>query len=97
MAPCVGPRPSSTLSQGNASIAIFPDLFSAVHYLTIPIITLRLKDLLERAVNGRADVGHILPEIDGSDRPLGNALRGELELLLKAKTLAWGDMTEKPI
>lgn len=91
MAPCIGPRPSSTLSQGNASIALYPHSFSALHYLAPPIITPRLEDLLERAVDGRADVGHILPEVDGSDRPLGNALRGELELLLKAKTLALND------
>ena len=48
----------------------------------------RLDELLESAVDGRPDVGHILPEVDGGDRALGNALGGELELLLEADRLA---------
>jgi hypothetical protein len=52
--------------------------------MRFPLTTIfRLDDLLESAVDGRADVGHILPEVDGGGRALGNALGGELELLLK--------------
>jgi len=47
-----------------------------------PIQHLRLDDLLESAVDGRANVGNVLPEVDGGQRALGNTLRGELELLL---------------
>jgi hypothetical protein len=37
--------------------------------------------LLESTVKRRADVRNVLPEVDGSDSTLGDALWGELELL----------------
>jgi hypothetical protein len=40
-----------------------------------------LNELLESPVDGRADVGHILPEVNGGNGALGDALGGELELL----------------
>jgi hypothetical protein len=40
-----------------------------------------LDELLERAVDGRPDVGNVLPELDRRHGTLGNALGGELELL----------------
>lgn len=40
-----------------------------------------LNELLESPVDGRADVGNVLPEVDGGNGALGNALGGELELL----------------
>ena len=40
-----------------------------------------LNQLLESAVDGRANVGNVLPEVDSGDRAFGDALRGELELL----------------
>ena len=46
----------------------------------------RLDELLERAVEGRADVGDVLPEVDGGEGPLGDTLGGELELLLDGLT-----------
>ena len=42
---------------------------------------LSLDELLERAVERRADVRHILPKVDGRESPLADALGGELELL----------------
>lgn len=40
-----------------------------------------LDELLESPVNGRADVGNILPEINGSNSTLCNTFRSELKLL----------------
>jgi len=40
-----------------------------------------LNELLESTVDRRPDVRNVLPEVYGSDGALGNALRGELELL----------------
>ena len=40
-----------------------------------------LDELLESVVDGRADVGHALPEVDGGNSTLGDTLGGELELL----------------
>lgn len=41
-----------------------------------------LDELLESTVERRADVGNFLPEVDRGDSALGDALRGELELLV---------------
>lgn len=40
-----------------------------------------LNELLESTVDGGSDVGDILPEVDGEESALGDALGGELELL----------------
>ena len=40
-----------------------------------------LDHLLESTVQGRADVGDVLPEVDRGQGALGDALGGELELL----------------
>ena len=48
---------------------------------TCQITHTSLDDLLESAVDGRPDVGDVLPEVDGGHCALGNALRGELKLL----------------
>ena len=48
-----------------------------------------LDKLLEGSVDGRSDVGDGLPELDGGDRALGNALGGELELLSKRLVLCF--------
>jgi hypothetical protein len=45
------------------------------------LLVLILDDLLERAVEGGADVGDILPEVDGGNGTLSDTLGGELELL----------------
>lgn len=42
---------------------------------------IRLDDLLESTVDGRSDIGDLLPEVNGGDSALGDALGGELELL----------------
>jgi len=41
----------------------------------------QLDELLEGAVDRRADVRNILPEVDGHHGTLGNTLGGKLELL----------------
>lgn len=40
-----------------------------------------LDELLEGTVDGRADVRDVLPEVNGEESALGDALGGELELL----------------
>lgn len=40
-----------------------------------------LNELLESTVDGGSDVGDVLPEVDGEESALGDALGGELELL----------------
>lgn len=40
-----------------------------------------LDELLEGPVDGRPDVGDVLPEVNSGDGPLGDAFGGELELL----------------
>ena len=54
-----------------------------IHRITPRRLLSALNELLERTVEGRADVRNVLPEVDGSKSPLGDALGGELELLLK--------------
>jgi hypothetical protein len=49
--------------------------------LAILLLFFPLDDLLESTVDGRADVGDLLPEIDRGNSPLGDTLGGELELL----------------
>ena len=46
-----------------------------------------LDELLESTVDGGSDVGDSLPEVNGGQGPLGNTLRGELELLLTGVSL----------
>lgn len=41
----------------------------------------QLDELLEGAVDRRADVRNVLPEVDSRHGPLGNTLGGELKLL----------------
>ena len=70
----------------------FPDLRAS----TKPVHCLRLRppprlnaldELLESPVDGRADVGDVLPEVNGGDGTLGDALGSELELLNSAARL----------
>lgn len=42
---------------------------------------LNLDELLESTVDGGSNVGDVLPEVDGEESALGDALGGELELL----------------
>jgi hypothetical protein len=42
---------------------------------------LNLDELLESTVDGGSNVGNVLPEVDGEESALGNALGGEFELL----------------
>lgn len=46
-----------------------------------PLAIVLLDDLLESTVDGRADVGDLLPEVNRSKSTLGDTLGGELELL----------------
>jgi hypothetical protein len=45
------------------------------------LFVLNLDHLLEGMVDGRSDVGDVLPEVDGRNGTLGDTLRGKLELL----------------
>ena len=42
---------------------------------------IQLDHLLESTVDGGADVRHVLPEVDGGNSALADALGGELEFL----------------
>lgn len=51
------------------------------HYYYTTLSLASLNNLLESTVDGGPDVGHVLPEINGGDGTLGDALGGKLELL----------------
>ncbi len=46
-----------------------------------------LNDLLECAVDRRADVGHVLPEINSGNGALRDTLGGEFELLFSSVSI----------
>ena len=62
-----------------------PDTFPATLLYILPASQhphrTSLEQLLESTVEWGADVGDVLPEIDGGDGALGDAFWGELELL----------------
>lgn len=46
------------------------------------ILFCKLDELLESTVDGRADIGHVLVELDGGNSTLADTLWGEFELLV---------------
>jgi hypothetical protein len=81
---------NDTRHASHLSTLFFSFLFFTSSHLSYPPLgphkppslpSLNLDKLLESAVNRRADVRDILPEVHGGDSALGDALWGELELL----------------
>ena len=73
------PPKSSSQNVLSATPFNLPEIFVLFYSLWIGCID--LDHLLESTVDGRADVGDILPEVDGGNSALADALGGELELL----------------
>lgn len=76
-----------------SSLCKYPFTAGSVSFLVKPFLQITiplLDELLERPVDRRADVGHILPEVNGCQGALGNALGRELKLLVDIQVRARG-------
>lgn len=60
----------------------FPRLKILIASLLRTSLLANLNELLESTVDGRADVGDVLIELDGGNSTLADAFGGELKLLL---------------